>query len=266
MIYRAAAKIVNSLMRYFFIEHPKMIGDAAILKGSDTRQIKNVLRLRPGDKIGLFDGKGMEYEAGIVAISAKGVEVEITRKFRSNSEADIDITVAQAYLKEPKMDGLVRQLTELGVKKWIPFFAQRSIPKPDAARLAARGHRWAKITKEALKQSKRGRVMEISRPVSFEEIPALAYGCHLKIVFWENETKPLCSADAQSADDIQRIFVMLGPEGGFTASEIERVIARGFKSASMGPRILRTETATVAAVTLVQYLFGDMGKKILTKI
>jgi 16S rRNA (uracil1498-N3)-methyltransferase len=254
-------------MRYFFIKHPMAIGATTVIKGPDAKQIKNVLRLRPGSKIGLFDGLGMEYTARIVALSAQGVAVELIQSFPSKAESDLDIIVAQAYLKERKMDGLVRQLTELGVKKWIPFFAERSIPRPDKLRLTARRKRWGKITREALKQSKRGRVMEIVKPVSFEKILNFAQGCDLKLVFWENESKPFGLNDFRlPGRNIQQVFVMLGPEGGLTTSEIDRVMASGFETAALGPRILRAETATVAGVTLVQYLMGDMGKKILTKI
>lgn len=254
-------------MRYFFIENPMPTGATAVIRGADAKQIKDVLRLRPGSKIGLFDGLGMEYTARIVTLSPQGVAVELTQSFPSKAESDLDIIVAQAYLKERKMDGLVRQLTELGVKKWIPFFAERSIPRPDQLRLTARTKRWGKITREALKQSKRGRVMEILRPVSFDEILNFAHGCDLKLVFWENESKPFDLDEFRlPGHRIQQVLVMLGPEGGLTTSEIDRVVACGYKTAALGPRILRAETATVAAVTLVQYLLGDMGKKILTKI
>ena len=249
-------------MRYFFIKHPKAAGTPSFLKGSDAKHIKNVLRLRPGDKVGLFDGEGLEYSARIVAFAGNDIEVEIGRSFPSISESNVDIIVAQAYLKERKMDGLVRQLTELGVMKWIPFFAERSVPRPDEMRLTHRRKRWIKITREALKQSRRGRVMEIGNPVSFEKMLSLACDCDLKIVFWENESKPFDLEGFQPPDcSLKQILIMLGPEGGFTASEIEMVTTQGFATGSLGPRILRAETATIAAVTLVQYLLGDMGKK-----
>ncbi|MGD2269175.1 MAG: 16S rRNA (uracil(1498)-N(3))-methyltransferase [Desulfobacterales bacterium] len=254
-------------MHYFFIERPEAIGATTSLRSSDANQIKKVLRMSPGDRIGLFDGQGMAYEARIVSFSAESVDARITRRFLSAAEPDIDIVVGQAYLKQRKMDTLVRQLTELGVKKWIPFFAVRSVPRPDGARLAARRRRWQKITREALKQSKRGRFMQIGKPVSFDEALNLTQGCDLKIVFWEIESQPLASSRLQpQGQHVKKIFVMLGPEGGFTPAEIERVVAHGFQTATLGPRILRAETAAVAAVTLIQYLFGDMGKKILTKI
>jgi 16S rRNA (uracil1498-N3)-methyltransferase len=249
-------------MRYFFIKHPKAAGSSSFIKGPDARHIKNVLRLRPGDKVGLFDGQGLEYSARIVAFSGYDIEVEIVHSFPTVSESNIDITVAQGYLKERKMDGLVRQLTELGVMKWIPFFAERSVPRPDDMRLANRSRRWIKITREALKQSRRGRVMEIGNPVSFEKLLNLTSDCDLRIVFWESESKPFDLAGLEPPENaFKQILVMLGPEGGFTASEIDMLTAHGFTTGGLGPRILRAETATVAAVALVQYLFGDMGKK-----
>ena len=161
-IYRVRPEIVNLTMRYFFIQDPKSEGTASMIKGSDARHIKNVLRLKSGDRIGLFDGQGMDYEARITAISSRSVEVMIVRSFPSNAESPVDIIVAQGYLKERKMDGLVRQLSELGVSKWIPFFAQRSVPRPDQGRLASRRQRWQKIAREALKQSKRRSASRIS--------------------------------------------------------------------------------------------------------
>ena len=248
-------------MRHFFIEPSKIVGPTAIITGSDARHINTVLRLKPGDKIGLFDGTGFEYEAMIEKSSAGSVEVLIARKFFSKAESPVNIIVAQALLKDRKMDNLVRQLTELGITKWIPFIANRSVPLPPKERLAARTQRWKKIAKEALKQCKRGCVPEIGDAVSFEEILNFEEKCDLKIAFWEKESKPVHAMIAQPGRSIKKIFVMLGPEGGFSMQEIERARTCGFVTAALGPRILRAETATIAACVLLQYLFGDFGQK-----
>jgi len=225
-------------MRYFFIEQSELSGTAAVITGSDARHIKTVLRLKPGDKIGIFDGRGFEYRAEIIALSPERIKVSITNRFPSTAESPVQIIVAQAFLKEKKMDGLVRQLTELGVTKWIPFFAERSVSRPAKKQISARTQRWKKIAREALKQCKRGRIMEIGETVSFEEVLNLGESCDLKVVFWE---------------------------GGFTSREIESARDRGFVTAALGPRILRTETATIAASVLLQYVFGDMSQKNLDK-
>ncbi|MBU0987409.1 MAG: 16S rRNA (uracil(1498)-N(3))-methyltransferase [Proteobacteria bacterium] len=246
-------------MRYFFIEQPADAGSTSLIAGADARHIKTVLRLKPGDKIGLFDGKGSEYEARIIAVSSGRVEVAVARRFPAFTESPLHIIVAQAYLKEKKMDGLVRQLTELGVSRWIPFFADRSVPRPAKNQLAARTQRWEKITKEALKQCRRGRLLDIGAAVSFETVLDLGQTCDLKIIFWEDEIKPAHDSLPQPGQRFEKILVMLGPEGGFTAREIESAQKKGFVTAALGPRTLRAETATVAACVLLQYLYGDMG-------
>jgi 16S rRNA (uracil1498-N3)-methyltransferase len=248
-------------MRYFFIKQSEVESSTSIITGSDARHIQTVLRLKPGDKIGLFDGKGYEYEAKIVALSPGRVKVSIIKSFPSTSESPVHIIVAQAFLKERKMDSLVRQLTELGITKWVPFFAERSIPRPDKKNLSARTERWKKIAKESVKQCKRGRITEIGKTVSFEEVLNIGEVCDLKVVFWENESKSINDMLPKSNRQLNNIFALMGPEGGFTSQEIETARARGFVTAGLGPRILRSETATIAACVLLQYLFGDMGQK-----
>jgi 16S rRNA (uracil1498-N3)-methyltransferase len=249
-------------MRYFFIKQSDLADSKAVVKGSDAHHIKNVLRLKIGDEIGLFDGTGLNYETRIVTLLPKSVEVSIIRSFPSTTESNVQITVAQALLKDRKMDLLVRQLTELGITRWIPFIAKRSVPRPDKKRLFTRTERWKKIAKEALKQCKRCCSPEIGTTVSFAEVLTLGNDSDLKIVFWEEESKPV-NKDLQVSNSKppEKIFILLGPEGGFTLKEVENAKASGFITASLGPRILRAETATIAACTLLQYLFGDMGKR-----
>lgn len=253
-------------MRYFFIEKSEIGKPTVAITGSDAKHIKNVLRMKPGDTIGLFDGEGLDYESHIVSVSTGSVELSVVRSFPSTAESPVHITVAQAYLKDRKMDDLIRQVTELGIKQWTPFFAERSVPRPDEKRLNSRTKRWKKIAKEALKQCKRGYVTAVGKPVTFEDALNLGQGSDLKIAFWERESKPIDSLIKPVREKrIDRIFVLLGPEGGFTAGEIESARAGGFVTAGLGPRILRAETATLSACILLQYLFGDMGQKNLDK-
>ena len=248
-------------MRYFLIKQSDLADSKAVVKGSDAHHIKNVLRLKPGDKIGLFDGTGLNYETRIVTLLPKSVEVSVTRRFSSTAESNVQITVAQALLKDRKMDLLVRQLTELGITRWIPFIAKRSVPRPDKKRLFTRTERWKKIAQEALKQCKRCCSPEIGTTVSFEEVLNLGRDSDLKIVFWEEESKPVNKKlPVSNLKSPEKIFILLGPEGGFTLKEVEKAKENGFITAALGPRILRAETATIAACTLLQYLFGDMGK------
>ncbi len=246
-------------MRYFFVKQSAITDTTAMITGSDARHISTVLRMKPGETIGLFDGKGFEFEARIISISPGSVEVSINRRFPSTAESPVQIILAQAFLKERKMDALVRQLTELGITRWIPFFARRSVARPDKKQLLARTKRWKKIAKEALKQCRRGRIPEIFETVSYEDVLDLGQSCDLKIVFWEGELKPIHANLPKPDQKFKKIFAILGPEGGFSTQEIERARDQGFVTAALGPRILKAETATIAACVLLQYIYGDMS-------
>ncbi len=253
-------------MRYFYIDPPGAQATKVSLEGPQVRHIKNVLRLKSGARIGLYDGTGFEYDAVIQNFSAKGINVEILRRFKVPATSAVKIIVAQAFLKEKKMDELVRRLCELGIAGWLPFFCRRSVPRPEKKRLAARHSRWQRIAVEALKQCRRNDLPQIAAPMGFEDVLEYARGCDLKIVFWEESTTALDAPDpGGTLEAPEKILLMLGPEGGFSTTEIQQARDSGFAVASLGPRILRAETATIAACSLIQYLYGDMGQKNLDK-
>jgi 16S rRNA (uracil1498-N3)-methyltransferase len=250
-------------MRHFYIDPVAATKQPVTIESTEAHHIKNVLRLKPGDHLKLFDGTGYEYQAVISSIGTDKVEVEIQHKLQSDASAGARIMVAQAFLKEKKMDDLVRKLSELGIAGWIPFFSQRSIARPGKDRLAGRVQRWKRIATEALKQCRRKSMLEISDALTFDEVLELSKSCDLKFVFWENETASLGRDMAtKPGSPLKSIMVMLGPEGGFAEREIEMARQSGFVTAGLGPRILRAETATLAASTLIQYLFGDMGPRV----
>jgi 16S rRNA (uracil1498-N3)-methyltransferase len=247
-------------MRHFFIELPEKNKTTVSLKGSEARHIKNVLRLKAGDTIRLFDGSGFEYLAVITDLTGGRVELSIKQKSSAVTESPVQLIVAQGYLKQKKMDNLIRPLCELGMTRWIPFFSERSVPRPDKNRLADRTRRWQKIARESFKQCRRSILPQIEVPVSFDEMLAHGQFCDLNIIFWEDETRSLKrTAAADTTLPIKRILVVLGPEGGFTGREIDSAKDAGFTVAGLGPRILRAETASLAVCTLMQYIFGDLG-------
>ncbi len=248
-------------MRRFFIQAGSEIESVLAITGQDAKHIQSVLRLKPRDEIMLVDGSGNEYIARIDSFEANQVLVSILGKMTSQTESPLDITVAIGFLKEKKMDGLVRQLTELGMTRFLPYFAERSIPKPSPHRIEERIKRWERIAQESIKQCRRSNVPKIHFPVSFEQVLRMAENDDVKIVFWEKGVSLLSLSHNQSAQqDMRRAIVLLGPEGGLSESEVEQAKAAGFKVYSLGPRILRSETATITACTLVQFLLGDMGE------
>jgi 16S rRNA (uracil1498-N3)-methyltransferase len=247
-------------MRHFFIEPAALLKPTVAIDGSEVRHIKKVLRLKPGDSIRLFDGEGFEYEAMIHRFVDDRVELKIIHKLQGTKEAPVQIAVAQALLKEKKMDHLLRHLCELGLTQWIPFASERSIPRPGEKRMAARMERWNKIIKESSKQCRRAKLPEINKMLAFAEVLDYGRACDLMVVFYENESALLNSIILRAAPQHPRkILMIMGPEGGFSDQEIIKARTAGCLVAGLGPRILRAETATIAAITLVQFLFGDMG-------
>lgn len=249
-------------MRRFYLPPEQMGKEEAFITGSDAHHLRDVLRLRAGDQMVVFDGSGLEYRAQVVSISSQKVGIEILGQLERGAESVLDLTIAQGYLKDKKMDGLVRQLTELGVGRWIPFLSRRSVPEPDQQRLHHRYQRWRKISLEALKQCGRNRAMVMGPVVSFAD--ALHQGAFYdaKIIFWEasRQNKTLHQVVPTRPSSI---FIMIGPEGGFEKDEISKAEKEGFVSMGLGPRILKAETAALAAAVLAQFVFGDMGQNVL---
>lgn len=247
-------------MRRFKIDARVISQNSAVIKGSDANHIVNVLRLKAGGRVVLFDGAGWEYAAVIAEVLHGEVRLSIEESRRCQVESPLQVTVAQGFLKDKKMDTLIRQLTELGISRWIPYFGARSVPRPDTKRLANRIARWQKIADEALKQCRRAQSPRIETAADFKAMLPLADASALKLIFWEAEEAAFPEKDRVAGAEHRRAFIVLGPEGGLTAEEIDQARKAGFQVVSLGPRILRAETATIAAGTLVQYLFGDLGQ------
>ena len=246
-------------MYRFFIPLNQLNRSIPFITGSDANHLNQVLRLKPGEIIELFDGNGYNYQAKIIDQSSQRVSLEILDQYQSNTDSPLRLIVAQAILKNRKMDVLVRQLTELGAVQWIPFTAARSVVIPKIKRFENRIKRWKIISREALKQCKRGRLIDIGPFLSFQELLKQAENCDLSIIFYENSTASIISDLFQPKIKPKQLMIIMGPEGGFTSSEIKQAQDIGVSCATLGPRILRAETATIAACALVQYIFGDMA-------
>ncbi len=236
-----------------------------LISGSDAVHIAKVLRLQPGTRILLFDGRGREHEALIRDTGNEGVRVEVLASRCGSADPPLRLAVALGYLKENKMDRLVRQLTELGATALLLFPADRCVSRPEGRRLSVRCQRWEKIALETLKSCRRGQPPEIRTAGSLTEALALGRDYGLKLLFWEETPGPFALDPESQALAADGVFLLLGPEGGLQPEEVEAARDQGFRLAGLGPRILRAETATVAALTLVQHICGDMGQKELDK-
>lgn len=245
-------------MKRFFIDRAEVIRDLPKITGQEALHIAKVFRLKPEDLILLIDGTGMEYVAEITDVSKKEVSVKVREKYSTNTESPVRIAVGQGYLKDKKMDTLVRHLTEIGITRWIPVLSDYSVPQPDAKNNDPRIKRWETIAIEAAKQCGRTRIPEILPPMTFTRALEEHTDFDLKIVFYENENTQLGQTLNSSRQTPSSVFVLLGPEGGFSKDEVAQAKSCGFISASLGPRILRAETASISACALIQHLFGDM--------
>lgn len=250
------------ILRRFFSPRELDIGEEVVIGGTDAVHISKVLRLEIGGLIAVFDGRGHVFECRIQSVSAGAVAVIAEKARPSKTESPVHITFAQAMLKSKKMDVLIRQATELGISCWAPFYSERSVPTPDRKRMTARLERWRKISREALKQCGRDIFMDVLEPTPMAEMLTRAQAGDRKIIFWECESTSAEASVPVMPERVNNLVVVVGPEGGFSAQEIDLATSLGYETMSLGPRILKAETAAVAAAVLMQYRFGDMGGRV----
>jgi len=243
-------------MQKFIITEIKELPSKACITGQDAKHIFKVLRKKRGDNIAITDGKGKDYNSIILNVTPESIEIKIIEQFNSITESFIYITLASGMLKDKKMDFVIKHITQLGVQKWIPFFCERSIPRPNIIKMEKRKKRWESIAKESLKQCNRSCLPEISEPLNFETLIKQSENHDLKIAFWEKSDHKIKTL--QNSVSPKKIILLIGPEGGFSKKEILMAREKGFLSHSLGPRILRAEIASIASCTLIQHLFGDI--------
>jgi len=246
------------------IYSPEILENKNICKLTDdnARYLKNVLRLKPGARINVFDGFGHEFSAVLKQFCDKTVLLEL-RDAVLPEEKKINITLAQAIPKGRKMDIIVRSAAELGADKIIPFAAARSVGHIPDEKHSAKISRWQKIAMEAARSSHSSFITQVDPVSSFDDMIAATSGYAVKLIFWEEESQStikdiLSDENRTSAKDY---FLVVGPEGGFSKDEIIRSRQAGFISVSLGKQILKVETAAAAIITIIQYEKGIFSHK-----
>jgi 16S rRNA (uracil1498-N3)-methyltransferase len=236
-----------------FVPPQLLATDRVTLDRAASKHLAKVLRLAPGDEVCVFDGRGTEIEARIVSTNPAGVELALGQRHQLALPA-VSVTLLQSVPRGERMDLIVQKTTELGVSRIVPVVSAHGIVKPTSAK----SRRWQTIAQEAARQSGRADVPEIAEPAPLDEaLRAAAQSQGPRLILWEEErTQPMRHVLAQLAPG--PVTLLVGPEGGFAASEVAAARAQGFVSVGIGPRILRVETAALVAVALTQSALGAL--------
>ncbi|MBI4517413.1 MAG: 16S rRNA (uracil(1498)-N(3))-methyltransferase [Deltaproteobacteria bacterium] len=233
----------------FFVAHDAIAGERAVLTGEERHHAR-VCRLRPGARVELFDDCGREYDALVNTATAELIELTVTERVPAPRESGLALTLAVALLKADKLDLVIEKATELGVAEVVVFRCERTLGGSGSSRR----ERWQRIALSAAKQCGRSAVPRIYGPESLEALARRP--ADLRLVCWEQAS---AAAGFPGGGCPASVLIAVGPEGGFTTDEVTRLQAAGFSSVSLGPRMLRAETAAITAAALAQARWGDLG-------
>ena len=242
-------------MPRFFIAAREIEGDRATLRGSEFRHLQRVLRLREGDHVTLFDDDGREHAGVLLTLSPRVAVVRITASTVPARESPLAITLYQGVPKGQKMDFVIEKATELGVHVVVPMTSAFSVARAPTGK----HERWQRIAVAAAKQSGRTEVPTIAAAQTFMDAVHAAQPLDLKLLFYEGESAMSVATAPDLPAPPRTAAVIVGPEGGFSHEEVARARDAGFLALTIGPRVLRTETAALVALALVQARWGDLG-------
>ena len=230
-------------------------GDTACLTGQEAHHVARVLRMRVGEELTLCDGEGTDYVCRIFSVTDGEVTAQVLYRRPTASEPTTEVTLYQGLPKSEKMDLIVQKCVEIGITRIVPVAMARSIVKLSASDGAKKRDRWKKISASAAEQSGRGRVPVVEEPISFKQLLKAVEG-EPTVTFYEGGGEPLATLVNEQT---RKVSLVIGPEGGFDADEIEKLREAGAKIATLGPRILRCETAPLVALSVVMQLTGNMN-------
>jgi 16S rRNA (uracil1498-N3)-methyltransferase len=218
-----------------------------------------VLRLKKGALLCLADGNDREYKGTISKVGEESLVIKLEEIITAPAnEIGPKITLFQGLPKSDKLDWIIQKCTELGVDEIVPFVAARSVSRPPAGRIKEKLERWRRIAAEAARQSNRMTVPQVTLAADFSE--ACRQADHsVKLLLWEQEQPGTLRKLLAGSPSPERIAVIVGPEGGLTSEEVASALKCGFISVSLGKRIVRTETAGLAMLAILQFYWGDIG-------
>jgi 16S rRNA (uracil1498-N3)-methyltransferase len=241
-------------MPRFFIDYTPEVGGSATIEGADARHIGGALRMTAGESLTLCDGRGTDYACTVTAVEKERVTLAVESAIPSTSEPSLAVTLYMGLPKGDKMELIIQKAVELGVTAIVPVAMSRCIVKLDGKDAAKKQTRWQKIADEAAGQSGRGILPAVETPISWKQ--ALArFESENTLLCYEGGGEPIGRL-VTPADTA--VSLVVGPEGGFDPAEVEAVTAAGGRIATLGPRILRCETAPLAAIAVLMERSGNM--------
>jgi len=245
-------------MHRFFTQPENISGDKVVLRGTDVSHIRTVLRLTQGDRIQVLDGLGNRYFVQLTDVKAQEVHGRVESKEKYQTESPLAIQMGMALLKGNKFDPVLRKAVELGVHIVAPLRTDRCIVKVDRTDAKKKIARWQRIAEEAAKQSGRSHLPAVSPDIlTIEGFCRENENAEIKLIFWEEEEAHRLADVSQQTSPCSVAF-LTGPEGGFTESEIQTAHQYGFQPITLGPRVLRAETAPIVVLSLLQSRWGDL--------
>lgn len=241
-------------IRRFYAKPEQFSGQTVWLDEDETRHLRDVLRLRNGDEIHIFDGEGGEFAGRIASIEKRRTSVEqLAETSPPSPESSLDLSIAAVLLKGDKLDLVVQKAVELGVNRFIPMTSARCDVKVGDA--AKRADRWRRIAMEATKQCGRARLMDVADVTEYSRLldetgqPGIT-----RIHFSERDGQSFHSVSHSG-----RILAFIGPEGGWDDAELDKAKAAGIVSITFGGRVMKADTAAIAIASILQHRFGDMN-------
>ena len=245
-------------MSKFFVQGSFERDDVIRIDGADGHHIRNVLRMKPNQTLILCDGQGTDYECVIERFDGDSVYVSAREKTRASTEPSVLISLFVAMPKAEKLETVVQKAVELGVYEIIPFFSERCVSRPDARSIEKKTERCRKISEEAAKQCNRGIIPQIYTAVDFSGMLQRAASSELPIMAYEGERETSLKSVLLKKRNLFKASVVIGSEGGFTPEEVDLARLAGLYTVSLGPRILRCETAPIAMLSAIMYHTGNI--------
>ena len=225
------------------------------LDADQARYLSRVLRLRVGDSLVVFDGLGSEYSASITSLGKSNATLLVDEATVATTESDLKVHLVQGVSRGERMDFVVQKATELGVKRITPVLTEFGVVRLDATRAEKRREHWQKVAASACEQCGRVRLPLIDAPLPLKHwFGNKAERVDTELILKPGAATPLTRIEAPKT----KVCVLIGPEGGFSDGEFEDAAIAGFRAVSLGPRVLRTETAAVATLAVLQSLWGDL--------